>query len=49
MASDVKSFHEDALEVENVGLRDLLTHAGVDAAWGSGVMGRDRVKSALAI
>src|ERR1051325_3856267 len=32
MASDVKSFHEDTLEVENAGLRDLLTQAGLDAA-----------------
>src|ERR1041385_801346 len=32
MASDVKSFHEDILEVENAGLRDLLTQAGLDAA-----------------
>ena len=32
MASKPKSIHEDALEVENAGLRDLLTQAGVDAA-----------------
>ena len=32
MASDVKSFHDDALEVENAGLRELLTQAGLDAA-----------------
>jgi two-component sensor histidine kinase len=32
MASDAKSLHEDELEVENAGLRDLLTQAGVDAA-----------------
>jgi|SRR5438045_1011605 len=32
MASEVKSFLEDALELENAGLRDLLTQAGVDAA-----------------
>src|SRR5205814_6631063 len=32
MASEVKSFLEDALELENAGLRDLLTQAGIDAA-----------------
>jgi two-component sensor histidine kinase len=32
MAGDAKSFHENTLEVENAGLRDLLTQAGVDAA-----------------
>src|ERR1051325_6249457 len=32
MARDVKSLRENALEVENAGLRDLLTQAGVDAA-----------------
>jgi two-component sensor histidine kinase len=32
MASDPKSLNEVALEAENVGLRDLLTQAGIDAA-----------------
>ena len=32
METDVKSFHNDALEVENAGLRELLTQAGLDAA-----------------
>ncbi len=30
-ASDGKSTHEDILEAENVGLRELLTQAGIDA------------------
>ncbi len=32
MAGDVKSFKEDALEAENVGLRNLLNQAEIDAA-----------------
>src|ERR1041384_4468488 len=32
MASDVKRFHEEALEVENAGLRALIAQAGLDAA-----------------
>jgi two-component sensor histidine kinase len=32
MANDPKSIKEDALEVENAGLRELLTQAGIDAA-----------------
>ena len=32
MANDLKSLKEDALEVENAGLRELLTQAGIDAA-----------------
>ena len=32
MASDPKSLKETALEVENAGLRELLTQAGIDAA-----------------
>src|SRR5204862_88774 len=32
MASERKSLHETALEAENLGLRDLLAQAGIDAA-----------------
>src|SRR5258706_298235 len=32
MASDPRSLKETALEVENAGLRELLTQAGIDAA-----------------
>src|SRR5918994_1862923 len=32
MTSDDKSHKEEALEVENAGLRELLTQAGIDAA-----------------
>jgi two-component sensor histidine kinase len=32
MASDPKSFNEAALEVENAGLRELLSQVGIDAA-----------------
>jgi two-component sensor histidine kinase len=32
MANDIKSLKESALEAENVGLRDLLAQAGIDAA-----------------
>lgn len=32
MASDVKSLHEEALQVENAGLRALIAQAGLDAA-----------------
>ena len=31
MASDSKSFKQDALEAENADLRELLTQAGIDA------------------
>jgi two-component sensor histidine kinase len=32
MASDIRSLKEEALELENIGLRDLLSQAGIDAA-----------------
>jgi hypothetical protein len=32
MAFDPRSLKETALEVENAGLRELLTQAGIDAA-----------------
>ena len=48
MAIDLKSFKEDALELENAGLRDLLTQAGVDAARLLAQAGIDAIENEVA-